>query len=755
MVFGSGKKLEFRNYVQGTWGSFDAPAGRVNYIMTKAKLGEETNDPERQLTKSLAPVREVMEADSLDFSQLLQRDLDDHRVAIDLVPYLLRKKPTGPAFLPPIMAVLLPFRHKKPTVFPQIVSLDGCLEESDGTTWQEERSGETFKVQRLWNPETKERHSASWGKLWWNDSESRLVVLDGQHRAMALLAIERTTSNGWSDSSGARYRSFYEAQVESELKRTGQTLLDLSRIEVPVTVCWFPEETGGQGRPHEAARKLFVDVNKEAKPPSESRIVLLSDAELINILTRRMLSELRSSQSGELLPLFAVEYDNPTVNSSRSARWSVVTNIHLLKDAVDWCIFGPADVIKNVDSKKAAGRPNNVARDGFMRLQLGVSSLFADQIIDGDYAYQREKLGNTEFPLGQVDMISNRFAETWAVAILTLLSNVRPYAAHVEALKKVKADWHTDETSLTLGFDALFGGVGVYWTLKDSNEHYQSKRPPGKAVKPEEKSDVIRAWEALQAREVQFDARRTNEYMKSSSDQSKSAAKAAYLVFNTQACQLGLVLTLASIWEIRKNRAESPLDGLPALALGIVSGLNAYFTREQGKAADGRLVFNKDVTYPLNQIQTMDTQQAVYFRYFWLELLSTDEAWTHIVEWFPDQATFNGLRDRARKFYLDLCINQNQRSFAAAADPGTPESEIRAKARDSAVKSLAKALEKWCGVEKESFASWLASIGTEASDVSPKGTSVTEDGNDPENEKEEAAEPEVTRLEDLINDDDI
>src|SRR3546814_45799 len=77
----------FRDLIQGTWGTFNTPAGRVEYIMTKARLGEESLDPERLLTKSLRPVREVMSADDLDFNQLLQRDLDDHRVATNLIRY--------------------------------------------------------------------------------------------------------------------------------------------------------------------------------------------------------------------------------------------------------------------------------------------------------------------------------------------------------------------------------------------------------------------------------------------------------------------------------------------------------------------------------------------------------------------------------------------------------------------------------------------------------------------------------------------
>ena len=65
-------------------------------------------------------MREVIPAEELDFNQLLQRDLDDHRVAVNLIPYLLSPDWTGPAFFPPIVAVVLPFAGQQPSSFPEL-----------------------------------------------------------------------------------------------------------------------------------------------------------------------------------------------------------------------------------------------------------------------------------------------------------------------------------------------------------------------------------------------------------------------------------------------------------------------------------------------------------------------------------------------------------------------------------------------------------------------------------------------------------
>ncbi|EFG78022.1 hypothetical protein HMPREF0591_2091 [Mycobacterium parascrofulaceum ATCC BAA-614] len=88
----------FQNYTQGLMGEFKTPAGAVSYLMTKARLGKDATDPERRLTQHLVPFREVIPTKELDFNQLLQRDLDDHRVAVNLVPYILEPSQSGPAF---------------------------------------------------------------------------------------------------------------------------------------------------------------------------------------------------------------------------------------------------------------------------------------------------------------------------------------------------------------------------------------------------------------------------------------------------------------------------------------------------------------------------------------------------------------------------------------------------------------------------------------------------------------------------------
>lgn len=535
MSLGTGTQLIFRNFVEGTWGQFSPTSnGRVHYILTKARLGEESTDPERLLTQQLVPVREVMQAEDLDFNQLLQRDLDDHRVATQLIPYLLRPNPTGPAFFPPIVAVLLPFKGMKPSTFPSATATSTVTDE-DGLTWQQTDVGDAFRVRQL-ATEAGGLHRRKVGQLWWNDVSSRLVVLDGQHRAMALLAIERTMGHSWQKSGGERYRYFYEEPVASLVASSG---IDLNNVEVPVTVAWFPDQLGEEHRPHAAARKLFVDVNKEARQPSESRLILLSDAELLNVLTRSLLTSLRNDKTGDYLPLYAVEYDNPEVNTSRPARWSVLTNIHLLKNCVSRLVFGPPKYLTDV-TLRIGSREGEAERDAFMRGQLQIDTDLLPPLVSEDgFSYPRDEIGNRKFPLGDADRLVDRFLETWGSSILTLFSQVEPYAAHSRALTAIKEKWLTDEAVSSLAYDALFNGVGMYWTLRDSSEFYRREQQLAIGKSKTAKPDIVKAWELITAKQTDFVTHRSVEYLGSSAKASLEKSEDAFQVMNTHACQLG------------------------------------------------------------------------------------------------------------------------------------------------------------------------------------------------------------------------
>lgn len=729
-MFETKKQITYLNEVEGTWGEFNTPAGRVAFIMTKARLGTKGTDKERRLTAQLRPVREVLEPQKLNFNQLLQRDLDDHRVSTALIPYLLTPATTGPAFFPPIMAVLLPFHANRPTDFFPKTKPPEIVITSEKLRMRQIQAGEAYCSQILVDDEDSP-HSIKLGRLAWNDEEAKLVVLDGQHRAMALIAIDRTLNRTWEQESGARYRHFYERRINTlleEAERRGAPI-NLEQVEIPVTVCWFPDLTELGHSPHTAARKIFVDVNKEARTPSEARLILLSDKELQDIFTRSLLNRLREPEPP--MPLSAIEYDNPNKDSARPVRWSVLTHINLLKVAVQHTLFCPSKYLNDM-SKTFGGRLPENEMDIRMRQQLDILNIFPERIEDDERSIERSNISNLIFPLKQVDKLTDKFMESWGDAILTILGKLEPYKAHCEALTELKDSWAIDDAMSGLAHDALFVGVGMYWTLKASYETYAEEVTVCTRDKktPPTKPDIVKAWEIIaDSKHRDFKALRAKAYLGKSTEQAVVNSEAVYQVMNTQACQLGAILALVALVDLKGLKGKE----IAAFAVELVAAWNKALKGHVTQDRDRRLFFARESTsvkYPLNQTGKMDTPMAVYFRYFWLELYLSEK----------EDAQVEKLTNDALIPYLAYLVNEQFKALKKNR-PSATFSKEEDKLKKDELKKINKALTHWIGKNR-----------VISEDAISKAVSVDNDEDDKPENTTVADAPTEPSLDELLND---
>lgn len=729
-MFGDNSEFNFDHHIAGTWGNFDTPAGKVSFIMTTGRLGPSATDNEWRLTQQLAPVREVLNIKDMDFNQLLQRDLDDHRIAIDLIPYVLKSELRGPAFFPPIIAIVLPFKGKTPmTAYPPNEDPPAKRDPAYDALMKASQYGDVFRFEHVVN-EDGSAHKARFGRLSWNRERAKMVVMDGQHRAMALIAINRTVNDNWGQSSGEKYETFYSKRVGEVLSQIESSTgdVDLKKIEFPVTVCWFPDATSPDKNPHESARKLFIDINKNAKPPSEARLILLSDTELVNVFTRELLNRLRSNDTA--LPLFAIEYDNPDSDSSRPARWSVLTNLDMLKNAVTRLVFGPKKYFSEMSAKFAGGRPNWADMDRFMRGRLAVTDLFPEEIEDGPQIIQRVDLGNIKFPV--YDQVKKRqlldqFVERVGNGILHILSEVFHYKQHVAALEGIYEGWNTTGNNVgQLAKDAMFEGMGMFWTLRDGHNHFADRcrmADEQHQTRPTQ-PDVSKAWAILfNDKKKDFGKERCRLLLGKKTpptDKQVDASDKLYQQMNTQACQIGAFLAWGAV-------AESTNVELNKLSEILVLAWNAAFRSPRNTEAneDRKMIFCRHVKNKLNMFRKLDTPYAVYFRYLWLELLclreSQEELKNKLDEGDVAIVAIEKLRDESRKFYFDLIVSDNKKSLATS-EPNTPEKDRSDKAKENAKKNLQKALEHWCAISHEEFNKWLSDF--------EKADTPDEDSND-------------------------
>ncbi|MFQ1795415.1 MULTISPECIES: DNA sulfur modification protein DndB [Aeromonas] len=636
---------DFNKKIHGAYGTFTTPSGKVNYLQVTARITTSGVDLSDELAGSLVPVREILDTKEMNFGELLQRDLDDYRVASDLVPYILNGSDIGPSYFPPIQAMLLPFNVSDENLKPKPKEnfgdyIETPVEHDDiGLAWKGYQHEESFKFEKLsFDDGTIAPYRE--GRLQWHDKRAKLVVIDGQHRAMAMLAIYRTIHKTWKGA-GSQYRHFYENEINTILKNNDGTRALLSNgIEYPVTIMWFDNSVSH----HRAARKLFVDVNKNAKPPTQSRLILLGEEELRDIFTRTILNNLR--QEEETVPIYAIEYDYNNSSSSQVGKWSALVNIEMIKAAIKISVWGPNKYISCLDTRVSSGRDNNFEMDSRFRKQLNLSSWYPDEHTspNGDI-YAREKVGNVNFPKDLTDKFELEFMRTWGRVIVNILTKFLPYSAHIKALDALKVAWADVDNEASLGYEAIFDGVGLYWTLKDAFSHW-NQSGNGDVI-----PDTVKSWRYINKKEQEFYAIRSKYYFDRTDK--LDTAQDIFSKVNTYACLVGIVAAIASIAE------KFDLSGhkLNEFSLQFIQMVNDWLLIENRRA-----FFSTKVQLSFIALPKLDQPFWVYFRYFFFEIIASYIEDSHEHEMEEEYLIYiNAELVKLRKFYFETVIYSEQR----------------------------------------------------------------------------------------------
>lgn len=307
--------------LEGTVGSFRVGASHggarsleVKYLLTHVGLNFATSSNDKLLS-ALAPVREIFDFQSLDFDEIMQRDIDDARVSAELVPYLLDEQSKDMIKLfPPIVIVVMPIREGRtqpesyyPEVQVETLEPEGDRDHPIYSTRSGSLGSEVFQFEQP--IDDGKPLTSDLVRLKLNTHRTRLVIVDGQHRAMALLAIYRNLKDQWSDERRAPFKEYYSAWTKNYIER-----FNLNEINLPVLICTIPElDTAYKGDfdMKKAARSIFLTLNKTARQVSDARNKLLDDNDLISFLMRRTLSHIkeRDARSPHALRIVNVELD--------------------------------------------------------------------------------------------------------------------------------------------------------------------------------------------------------------------------------------------------------------------------------------------------------------------------------------------------------------------------------------------------------------------------------------------------------------
>lgn len=462
--------------LEGSIGSFSVGTGKegqnsleVKYFLTHVGL-DFSSGTDEALLSHLAPVREIFDFQQLDFDEIMQRDIDDARVSKELITYLLDDKSRDLIKLfPPIVVVVLPVEeseNRPANLYPSVTEEEQRKDDND---YHITRSGavgeEVFQFEQPIDGGKILKHDLVRFRL--NTHKTRLVIVDGQHRAMALLAIYRNLKDDWSDEKRAPFKEYYSEWTTSYIQQ-----FNLKEINLPVILCTFPslnENYTGEFNLKKAARSIFLTLNKTARKVSTSRNILLDDQDIISYFLRRCLSYIKDQDQHSLssLRIFNIELDQSD-DKVKIKSPIALTGVNHFNYIIEHLLLNKNEINKNdVDGIKA--------RSGkfFKRLDLNANNcmdrLNGRAVLGAEAASTRRD----SFTQAAADKLGAEFNEKYGNFIIAFFQEFALYNYHCQAVLSLEQKAETFEDRQIRPI--LFEGQGINRVFEAHRETLKEK----------------------------------------------------------------------------------------------------------------------------------------------------------------------------------------------------------------------------------------------------------------------------------------
>lgn len=581
--------------IPGTAGSFSicrrgstSQVVDVQYLLTHVALG--AGGSQGRLLDMLAPVREVFDIDQLDFNEIMQRDIDDARVAMDLIPYLLDHGNSGLVKLfPPIVVVVLPLQEtsRRPDHhYAKVSTVREPEPRQEGFQWERTTAGpkgkEQFQIARLLREDGTVEPAHSQLRL--AQGNCALAIVDGQHRAMALLALYRNLTGGWSDARRAVYQQYYRVWSEDEIRN-----FDTSDLQMPMIICTFPqldEDYSGNMDVIRAARRVFLDLNKNAKKVSDSRNKLLDDQDIVSECLRSVLAKIKGYDVNSQTPLRIanVELDQAQDRSVISSPMALTGVSHLYYIA-EHLLFYSSFTSDTGPRRANLGRSRHMD-EAYTRLGL-TDELTSQEQDDNTRKNYTDKVART---------VEAKWEQKYGTQIELILAKFHPFSAHAQASLHVRERLRAANDLKLLSL--LFDGQASSRTFQDFEERLDLNiKFESNWATPELKAILadVRAQINQYEREVAtFKEKRAEIYISSvrgpgsravrgSGDEASAVAvdivnQLYQQVFTSIAFQAAVVLTLIEGYERRHDAAEGDVHQITeAEVTAYLADLEALF----------------------------------------------------------------------------------------------------------------------------------------------------------------------------------
>lgn len=633
----------------GSYGEFSVGTGtnqiRAQYLQTKIRPGQQ-GTWENQLATQMAPWREIFQIEELSFDELIQRDLDDSRVAHDLIPYLLGETGQHARFFPPILAVLVPRRQDRSGIAAQYPtpSVDG----------EKLTFGDLFEFEKIkFNDQT-----TPLGLINYNQQQTAVVIVDGQHRAMAVSALHRQLNKSWGSNPFAPYYDHIRVTAE-----------EVAHIELPVCLLFFPDLNQGGTEFKDAGidlvsvcREIFTVVNRQAKQVSKSRELLLDDEDFAAFMMRRTLTLFKdrvSNADSARIYSFAFgdsETDSGSQVMAGQLEFCSAVALHKMHAATGFGYPAAFNLTKTADITDGRNIRNPTRP---VEILTGSSGPVFQSL--------SRRSAKTRIP-AEVTEVTGLIGDLTDAMMLPLFDKLRPFAVHTSAMKELLQALN-DPNAMADPVQSkvralMFDGSGKrnvfdehVTRLKERAKELEDKglSVPSHVTAQLSYCDAVNR--AMQAREDEVKLRRA--YLLFNIDQAgfssreksvveadlrqlRMRGRAIFDTTSTQAFQIGFLMAVLSQVEIllpASSQYTQRLEVTKFVSALFLGGLNSFFAVPQtkyrsltGYVTEGR-AFAFEASEPgfrgllaATNIRELNEKQWEFFRYIVFEIVHSKTA---------------------------------------------------------------------------------------------------------------------------------
>lgn len=327
-----------------------------------------------------------------ELDELFQRDIAWERIDEGLIKYL--RNENQPQFFNALTIALLPKKgHGFNASYDESIELPP-LDEKNLEEYIEVGGIQLYSFTG---------QSGTAGRLRWAKDEIIAVAVDGQHRLAAIKKLCNSTDKKITD-----------------------------KASVPV-IFLIPHEKTGYREPERddgahvitSLRRVFIDLNKNARSVSRARNILLDDQDFLSVCTRSLMgTKLSSSIEKDRLPLATIDWVS---DKNKFESGPYITTVLNLYD-----IVGQAVKIDDVQEPEEE-QDDNYKR--WLKTALGLKDSGVTEILEQADSCVRRSVPVTFLPK-HINMIKDAFIREWRPSIIRIFNEISPY----RALLKYEAD---------------------------------------------------------------------------------------------------------------------------------------------------------------------------------------------------------------------------------------------------------------------------------------------------------------------------